>query len=200
LHGIYAIVNAEDGAVELARAALEGGIRILQYRAKGGVVETQARAIRQLARAAGALFLINDDWRAAQRLEADGAHLGPGDATFKTLPDIRREMSGRIVGFSCGTAAEAQAAQSAGVDYIGVGSVYATASKSDAGDPIGLEGLRTVASATSLPVAAIGGITAENLRDVRATGVAMAAVVSALSSANDPRAAAQQLVAVWNAP
>jgi len=190
-------VNAEGYPLGLTRAVLEGGVLIIQYRAKTGIIPAQAAALRELTRACDALFLINDDWRAVERFDADGVHLGPGDAGLKTLPEIRRALGDRIVGISCGTPAEARAAEAA--DYIGAGSVYATSSKNDAGDPIGLDGLREIAAATTLPVAAIGGITAENLRDVRATGVAMAAMISAFSSAADPRAAAAALVSTWNA-
>ncbi len=190
-------MNAEGDPLGLTRAILEGGVRIIQYRAKTGIVPAQAAAVRELTRACDALFLINDDWRAVERFDADGVHLGPDDAGFEALPKIRRALGDRIVGVSCGTPDEARAAQAA--DYIGAGSVFATRSKSDAGDPIGLDGLREIVAATRLPVAAIGGITAENLRDVPATGVAMAAMISAFSSAPDPRAAAAALVSIWNA-
>jgi thiamine-phosphate pyrophosphorylase len=190
-------VNAEGDPLGLVRAILEGGVRIIQYRAKTGIVPAQAAAMRELTRACDALFLINDDWRAVERFDADGVHLGPDDNGFDALPEIRRALGDRIIGVSCGTASEGRAARA--VDYIGAGSVYATSSKSDAGAPIGLDGLREIAAATSLPVAAIGGITAENLRDVRATGVAMAAMISALSSAADSRAAAAAMVSTWNA-
>jgi thiamine-phosphate pyrophosphorylase len=192
-------VNAEGDPVELARAILEGGVRIIQYRAKTGIVTEQAAALRALTRAFDALFLINDDWRAAETYDADGVHLGPDDGGFTALPEIRQTLGDRIIGVSCGTPGEARAAQTAGAGYIGAGSVYATGSKSDAGDPIGIGGLRDIAKATPLPVAAIGGITAENLREVRGTGVAMAAMISAFSSAADPRRAAELLAAIWNA-
>ncbi|MEO7202441.1 MAG: thiamine phosphate synthase, partial [Candidatus Tumulicola sp.] len=78
------------------------------------------------------------------------------------------------------------------------GAVFATASKDDAGAPIGLDGLRAVAAASTLPAAAIGGIGAANLAEVARTGVAMAAVISAVASAPDPAAAARELVAIWN--
>ena len=189
-------MNAESDPLGLTRAILEGGVRIIQYRAKIGIVPAQAAALRELTRACNALFLINDDWRAVETYDADGVHLGPDDG-LDMLPDIRRSLGGRIIGVSCGTPDEARAAQAA--DYIGVGSVYATSSKIDAGDPIGLDGLREIAAATALPVAAIGGISAENLRDVRETGVAMAAMISAFSSAADPRKAAAAFVGIWNA-
>ncbi len=104
-------------------------------------------------------------------------------------------MGDRLVGLSCGTPAEARTAGDA--DYLGVGSVYATASKADAGTPIGIAGLLAVARETTLPVAAIGGIDAANLHEVRSAGVAMAAVISAVAAAGDAAAAARTLVELW---
>ncbi|MBV8354870.1 MAG: thiamine phosphate synthase, partial [Candidatus Eremiobacteraeota bacterium] len=86
-----------------------------------------------------------------------------------------------------------------GADYIGVGSIYATSSKSDAGAPIGPQGVRAIVEAVSIPVAAVGGIRHEDLAEVRATGAAMAAVIRAISRAPDARAAAAALVAAWGA-
>ena len=197
MRGIYAILNEERDPVELARAILAGGVRIVQYRAKPGIVKEHASQLRALTRKHNALFIINDDWRAAQTFEADGVHLGPEDANFAELAAIREGLGDRLIGLSCGTVEEARAAQAAGADYMGVGSVFATGSKSDAGEPLGIEGLKRVAAATSLPVAAIGGIDLQNLSAVRATGVAMAAMISAFSAASDPAAAAAQLVRMW---
>jgi thiamine-phosphate pyrophosphorylase len=198
LQGIYAIVNAKTPKlVDFVSALLDGGIRIVQYRAKRGVAAQELRAVRELTRKRGALLIVNDDWQAAIDIGADGAHLGPEDAGRAQLPMIREYLHGRMLGLSCGTSEEARYAESLGADYIGVGSVFATASKPDAGEPIGLHGLAQIASATRLPVAAIGGINAQNIGAVRACGVAMAAVISALGSAPDPRVAATELVQQW---
>jgi thiamine-phosphate pyrophosphorylase len=197
LAGIYCIVNASHRCLEIAGAALSGGVRIVQYRAKGAFVVEQAQALRDVTRAHGALFIINDDWRAALDCDADGVHLGPDDAGFARVSEVRAAFGNRIVGLSCGTPDEAHAAHEAGADYIGVGAVYATASKEDAGEPIGIAGLQRVAAAAPLPVAAIGGITAQRLSEVRATGVAMAAVLAAISDAAHPQAAAEELARLW---
>lgn len=199
LTGIYAIVNEGDrDPVALTRAILDGGIRIVQYRAKSGIVPEHARAIRQLTQDSGALFLLNDAWERAAEFHADGVHVGPDDIALKQLQRIRQAVGGRLIGVSCGTPQEVRVAQLAGADYAGVGSVYATSSKSDAGPPIGVNGLRAVAAATSLPVAAIGGITLAHLDEIRASGVRMAAVISAISSAADAESASSALVRAWN--
>ncbi len=199
LHGIYAIVDdREDGAGTLVRAVLEGGARIVQYRAKRGIDFTRARNMLAAAREWGALFIVNDDWRAAETLDADGVHLGPGDARADEIAAIRAALPHRLIGVSCGTPKEARAAEEAGADYTGVGAVYATQSKADAGEPIGIAGLLRVAGATCVPVAAIGGIGFANLAEIRRAGVAMAAVISAIAASDDPRTATARLVAIWS--
>ena len=198
LHGIYAIVDdREDGAGTLVRAVLEGGARIVQYRAKRGIDFTRARNMLAAAREWGALFIVNDDWRAAETLDDDGVHLGPGDARADEIAAIRAALPHRLIGVSCGTPKEARAAEEAGADYAGVGAVYATQSKADAGEPIGIAGLLRVAGATCVPVAAIGGIGFANLAEIRRAGVAMAAVISAIAASDDPRTATARLVAIW---
>lgn len=200
LHGIYLIVNeGERNPVAIARDALRAGVRVVQYRAKHGIVAENLHALRDATRDAGALLIVNDDWRAAVDYDCDGVHLGPDDDGFIDIVPVRAAIGDRLIGLSCGTVAEAEAAQRLGADYIGVGSVYATTSKGDAGDPIGIAGLRRVAGAAALPVAAIGGIDAPRLAAVRETGVAMAAVISAIVQADVPFEAAQQLVQRWNA-
>lgn len=199
LNGIYAIVNEGPDTVGVASKILAGGVRIVQYRAKNGIVPENVRALRALTRASGALLILNDDWRAVAPFDADGAHVGPDDAALGELAPIRRELNGRLLGVSCGTSAEAADAERAGADYIGAGCVFPTQSKADAGDPIGIDGLLRVANATALPVAAIGGITLERIPQLRASGIEMAAVISALLLAGDPQAAAAGLVAAWNA-
>lgn len=200
LHGIYAIVNESPGAIDIARAALDAGIGIVQYRAKRGIVAQTLQALRAITRDARALLIVNDDVEAARAFGCDGVHLGPDDAGFYRVESVRAALPEHLIGLSCGTIEEARPARTAGADYLGVGSVYATPSKDDAGEPIGIEGLERIASIASLPVAAIGGITLENVGNVRRSGVAMAAVISAIANADDPRAAAAALVRAWETP
>lgn len=198
LRGIYAIINeGQRDPVRLTRAVLSGGVRIVQYRAKAGVVRAHALGIRDLCREAGALFIVNDDAAVAQELGADGVHAGPEDRAWREPRLVRGLIGDKLLGLSCASAEQAVYAQKLGADYLGVGSCFTTLSKPDAGTPIGLNGLREVAGATSLPVAAVGGITAENIAQVASCGVAMAAVVSALC-VDDPAAAARALTRLWN--
>jgi thiamine-phosphate pyrophosphorylase len=198
LHGIYAILNDEIQTLDLARAVLDAGVRIVQYRAKNGIRAECARALRELTRERDALLILNDDWRAAVAYDCDGVHLGPGDDGFTAVAPVRNIMQERLIGLSCGTAAEIRDAGGSDVDYLGIGPVFETSSKSDAGRPLGIDGLRSLASQTRLPVAAIGGITIARLDEIRHSGVAMAAVISAVT-ARQPRTAAEGLVSRWSA-
>jgi thiamine-phosphate pyrophosphorylase len=195
--GIYAIVDRAVSArpIETLEAVLRGGGRLIQYRAKAGVDRALVREMASRARAAGGRLVVNDDLEAA--LEADGWHAGQEDLAERDAAAIRRRLGGRIFGISCATVAEARAAEAVGADYVGVGPFAATASKGDAGPPIGAAGIRSVVSGTRLPVVAIGGIDAGNLAEVVAAGASMAAIISAIGFAPDPEAATAALVERW---
>jgi thiamine-phosphate diphosphorylase len=149
-----------------------------------------------MTRQAGALLLINDNVELALRIEADGVHLGPEDMTVE---DARCKTGrGLLIGASCGTIAEAMAASVAGADYIGVGPVFGTATKVDAGPAIGLQALAAIAAATPLPVAAIGGIDGAAIASVLRAGAVMACVVSAVAAAGDEAAMTQAVRTLLN--
>jgi thiamine-phosphate pyrophosphorylase len=197
--GIYALFDpaaAADGAAYLD-ALLRGGIRLVQVRAKSGIAVPELRALVARIRAAGGTAIVNDDVTLA--LEADGVHLGQEDLAGHDLHALRAQLGARAIGLSCGTPAEARAIPAGLVDYVGAGPIFATTSKGDAGAPIGVNGVRVVVEATSLPVAAIGGITLAALPRVRETGASMAAVISALAGAADPEATARAFVNAWGA-
>ena len=167
---LHAIV--ED--VETARVAADGGATVIQLRLKGAstdeIVE-RGRAFRELCEESGVTFVVNDDVDAAVELRADGVHLGRDDEGVELA--IQTQL---LLGRSASTADEALEAAKGGASYIGAGPVWATPSKSDADPPIGLDGLRAIADAVSIPVVAIGGIDASNARaciDAGATGVAV---------------------------
>ena len=195
LRDIYVIVNEDARAIELAQAVLAAGVRILQYRAKTGLSGDRLRALRALTRERDALLILNDDWHAAVEFDCDGVHLGPDDAGFESVASVRAMLLERLIGLSSGTIAEAKAAGDA--DYLGVGSIFATGSKNDAGEPIGLDGLQAIAACTRLPIAAVGGLTAARLPEVRRSGAAMAAVISAVAGAPAPRRAVRELIEAW---
>ncbi len=202
LRGLYVVTDQQlgGGHLAIARAALAGGASIIQLRDKTTAPRpllAAAHEIRRLTREAGALFVINDRLDLALLCEADGVHLGPDDWP---LPEARRVLGeSKLLGASCGTPAEAILAQKQGAHYIGAGAVFATATKSDAGAAIGIAALAQIVAATSLPVAAIGGINAQNIASTRVAGAKMACVVSAVAGAGDEAAmtrATRELVEV----
>lgn len=197
LEGIYAVVNESSRAQEIAEAVLRAGVRFFQYRAKSGINVRQLHALLELVHAADGLLVLDDDWRAARDHGCDGVHLGPADDGFADLSPVRAAFENGVIGLSCGSEAEMRHAQRSGADYAGVGPVFATTTKCDAGEPIGVAGLRRIAGAAPLKVAAIGGISPENVAGVKASGVAMACAIGAFEAA-DPFATARALVKAWN--
>jgi thiamine-phosphate pyrophosphorylase len=198
--GIYALIDPAAHAEPMAYldALLRGGIRLVQVRAKRGIALELFRATVARIRAAGGTAIANDDIELA--LESDGVHLGQEDLAEHDLRRLRERLGPRAIGLSCGTPAEARAVPASLVDYLGAGPIFATASKDDAGGPIGVNGVRVVVDATALPVAAIGGISLASLPRVRETGATMAAVISAFAAAPDPEAAARGFVQAWTRP
>jgi thiamine-phosphate pyrophosphorylase len=179
------------GHLEVAAAALEGGASAIQLRAPELGDDALLATARELAgwcRRAGALFVVNDRVDVAAAVGA-GAHVGQGDDPSSA----RARLGGDVaLGISVSTPREAAAAERAGADYLGV-TVWATPTKPEA-EPMGLEGLRAVVGAVSLPVVAVGGVDAANAPAVLEAGAAGVAVVSAVGAASDPVAATRELV------
>jgi len=185
----------------VVREALAGGAPTIQLRLKSASARElleAAQTLMPIVRSAGALFIVNDRLDVALAAGADGVHLGPDDLPVK---DVRRVADARsgvadtfIVGYSTDTTDEAARAEAEGADYLGVGAVYETANKSDAGDVIGLKGLRRVVKAVSIPVVAIGGITPERAPAVAKTGACGSATIGAVMSAAEPAEAVRELL------
>jgi thiamine-phosphate pyrophosphorylase len=171
-------------------------VRLFQIRAKTGISHGLLAGIISRVHARAGRVVVNDDVTLGAL--ADGVHLGQEDAAQHDLRALRSAFGQRIIGLSCGTPADARTAQAGLIDYVGAGPIFATASKDDAGGPIGVNGVRAIVDATSLPVAAIGGIDLERLRRVRETGAAMAAVISGLAVPGDTEAVARAYVDAWN--
>lgn len=189
-------MSAGRGHLDVARAALAGGADALQLRDKeagGGELFRLAVEMRELVEESGTgcLFLVNDRVDVALASRADGVHLGqedlPAGAARKLLGP------GPVLGISAETVEQAVRAVEEGADYLGVGPVFSTPSKPDAGEPIGLEGLRSVRRAVDLPLVAVGGINEENLETVLEAGADGIAVISAVASARDMESAVRRL-------
>ena len=180
--------------VEVIEAAARGGVTLVQLREKSmadaAMVEL-AREIKECLHPFDIPLIINDRIEVAQAVGADGVHLGADDAGAAQARAALGPES--IIGVSAGTTDEAALVDPAVADYTGVGSVYPTATKADAGPPIGIHGLSALKERIPLPVVAIGGIGAGQAEAVMASGVAGIAVVSAICGARDPEAAAREL-------
>jgi thiamine-phosphate pyrophosphorylase len=172
--------------LETARIAVEGGATVVQWRLKDvprvDVVE-RGRATRSLCARHGIPFVVNDDVEAALMLGADGVHLGRMDEGAEAARE-----HGLMLGLSAATVEEAQSADGR-ADYIGAGPVWATPSKPDADQPIGLEGVREICLAVSTPVVAVGGIDALNAGDCIRAGAAGVAVIRSARDAVELRRA-----------
>jgi thiamine-phosphate pyrophosphorylase len=180
----------------VVRAALRGGAPAIQLRMKDAPAREMAEVARALAaetRAAGALLFVNDRVDVALAAGADGAHVGQDDLPAAAARRIA--PPGFLVGVSAETAELALRAQAEGADYVGVGPVYATGSKADAGDAVGVERIAQVAAAVRIPVVGIGGITIANAPAVLRAGAAGVAVISAVMRTENPEAAVCALLA-----
>lgn len=198
---LYVITDREIGRglshADQARLAVAGGADVVQLRDKvmsPAALLQEARAVRAVTTASGALFIVNDSLDVALAAGADGVHLGQDD-----LPVAEARAAappGFIVGVSVGDVAEAKTAAAGGADYVALSPTFSTASKADAGPGHGLAALRAVRSAVSVPLLAIGGIGPDNVADVIAAGADGVAVISAVVGQEDVTGAARQLKAL----
>jgi len=186
LRGLYVItdgISANDH-LNMANAACEGGAGVVQLRAKDLPLRDALQAalqIRRITITAKVLFIVNDRIDLAMASKADGVHLGDDDIPANIARQVMRRHA--VIGISASTTELANQALANGASYLGTGAVFATSTKTDAGEPIGLEQLRKITEHTPLPVAAIGGIDSTNIQSVIDHGAQMACVISAISKA-----------------
>lgn len=173
--------------------ALTGGATFIQLREKGleeAAFLEEARAIKELCAGYRTPFVINDNVDIALAVDADGVHVGQGDMAAR---NIRRKLgSDKIIGVSAQTVDQALLAERQGADYLGVGAVFSTSTKVDA-EEVHLDTLMSICESVSIPVVAIGGISLENVQKLQGSGIAGAAVVSAIFAAQDIERAAAKL-------
>jgi len=198
--GLYLITdhNRDGRLPERVAAALQGGARVVQYRDKDLPFEAKIAAARDLAelcRSAGASFIVNDSPEVARQSGADGVHLGQNDGS---VAEARRLLGPEaVIGVSTRTVEQALKAASQGADYIGVGSIYPTGSKSDT-QLVGLETLRKVRLAVTIPVVAIGGIDRDRAAEAIEAGADSVAVISAVMNDPAPALAAREIALLFN--
>lgn len=194
LRGLYAVTPDDRLLARLSalvQAALEGGARLVQYRnkqASAPLRRAQAAELLRVCRAYGGKLIINDDVWLAVEIGADGAHIGLGDVPGNDLVTAREALGPkRVLGVSCyDDLGRVEAAAKAGADYVGIGSVFPSATKPGA-VRAPLELLAEARRRFDLPVAAIGGINLGNAPSVIQAGADMLAVVSDLFNAMDIR-------------
>ncbi|MDO8683734.1 MAG: thiamine phosphate synthase [Armatimonadota bacterium] len=189
---IYGI-TADDysrgrGNVETVRLMIAAGIKVIQYRdndKSARQMYEECLAIRELTRSNGVTFIVNDHVDLAVAVEADGVHIGQDDLP----PEKARQLAGdeMIIGLSTHSPSQAQAAMGLAdvIDYIGVGPIFATNTKKDVCEPVGLEYLDYVVKNISLPFVAIGGIKEHNIGLVRAGGAGIISLVTEIVGAPD---------------
>ncbi len=179
---------------EIVRQAVEGGVTMVQLREKN--IDTRdfidlARSLKKLLAPLGVPLVINDRVDVALAADVDGVHIGQSDMSYE---DARRLLGpDKIIGLSVENMEQVLDANALDVDYIGISPVFSTATKTDTAAPFGLEGLAKAVELSAHPTVAIGGMNAGTAADVFAAGADGIAVVSAIVSAEDPRAAAEGL-------
>lgn len=179
---------------DVVEQSILGGVTMVQLREKDLAHDAfleEARRIGQICRRHGVPFLIDDDVELAAAVGADGVHVGQHDmeagiARAKVGPDM-------LLGVSAQTVEQALRAQAAGADYLGVGAVFPTGTKTDA-EAVSYDTLKAICEAVDIPVVAIGGIGPDNVAKLAGSGICGVAVVSALYAQKDPCAAARTLL------
>lgn len=181
------------GIADVVRSAIAGGVTCVQLREKSlgrAAFMAEALVLKKICQVRGVPLIVNDDIEVARRAGADGVHLGQSDASVAKARD--RLGAEAIIGLSVENLQQAQEAASLDVDYIAASPVFATPTKTDTAEPLGLIGLRAIRQTTDKPLVAIGGIHIGNAREVLEAGADGLAVVSALVAASDPCQTARQ--------
>ena len=180
--------------ISVCEDVLANGATFLQIREKdldAACFEAEAANLKALCARYSVPYVVNDSVEIALAIDADGVHVGQSDIRGR---DIRKLIGpDKILGISAGTVEEAQAAETAGADYIGVGAVFGTSTKKNARN-LTVQKLREITDAVSIPVVAIGGINGQNLMGLKDSGVDGVAVVSAIFAADNPGRATRELL------
>jgi len=192
---LYLLVSDREGL----RAAIEGGVDLVQFRYKGDsedMMRIKLQEVLDICREAGVPLIINDRPGLAARFGADGVHLGQGDmAVAKARGFVGPDG---VIGVSVHSVEEAVRAEAEGADYVAVGPVFATGSKVVDIEPVGTHLVEQVIAHVTVPVVAIGGITAENVERVAMTGCTRVAVIGGILGGGDPRENAQAMRAAMD--
>lgn len=182
--------------IDCVREALEGGVTLVQYRAKtasSAEMYAEALQLKELCDSFNVPLIINDRLDIAMAVGAAGVHLGQDDLPCAAARRILGEDY--LIGVSAHNPEEARAALLCGADYLGCGAVFGTATKADV-QKLGTDGLAAICREKGLPVVGIGGVTADNYREVRAAGADGAAIVSGILAQPDIRTTVEAIAGV----
>ncbi|MDN4523815.1 thiamine phosphate synthase [Fictibacillus fluitans] len=195
---IMGSTNCSTDAEEVLEKALKGGATLFQFREKGtGCLEGGSRtelamALQKVCRRYNVPFIINDDIQLMKHLDADGLHVGQEDGD---LAEIRKAIPGKLLGVSVHNLKEARHALEVGADYLGVGPIYPTGTKTDTRPVMGYSVIRELReNGIDAPIVGIGGISASNASGVTQAGADGVAVITAISSHQEPDEAAYELL------
>lgn len=200
--GLYFITDSRltrKNVIADVKAAVKGGVKIVQYREKEASAQkmiNEAREIKELCKKNNVLFLVNDRLDIALAVDADGVHLGHEDAPYQ----YSRRLLGKnkIIGLSAHSFKDALKNQKLGADYTGIGPIYCTTTKKDAKAPIGLEPIKQLKARLKIPFVAIGGINEANIDDVLEAGAKNIAMISGIVAKEDVEKAVRNLVGKIN--
>lgn len=195
-----AALCARAGLLETVAAALRGGVSAVQLRdkqASDAALIEQGKALKALLRGTHVPLIVNDRLKVAVAIGADGLHLGQSDGD---VAEARAALGAEaILGLSVQSREQLKAPELSLVDYLGVGPVFATATKPDHSSPLGFDGLAAICAESPVPVVAIGGLSAEHAASIWSAGGAGMALVSAICTASDPELATREIAEAWRA-
>jgi thiamine-phosphate pyrophosphorylase len=183
---------------DAVRRAIQGGVTLVQLREKN--ISSReffelAVNLKKVVNSFNVPLIINDRLDIALAADADGLHIGQEDLPIESA---RRLLNGKILGYSVENVKQSVYGEQNGADYLGAGTVFATSSKEDACEPIGLDTLKEIKQAVSIPVVGIGGINESNIGAVKKTGIDGISVISAILGKKDIKNAAEKLSQAWN--
>lgn len=193
--GLYFIIDGmyTQDFEKYTQIAIRNKVALIQYRDKDADIRTMignAQKMQKLASNSSTQFVVNDVLEVALLSNADGIHVGQSDESYL---NVRTQMPEKIIGISTMTLEESIEAEELGADYLGVGPIFATQTKTDTPPPIGLVKLKEIVDKITIPIVAIGGINTQNLREVLDTGVHGVAIISAILTAPDPENEIQKI-------
>lgn len=190
LAGLYVILDPsvcpDRPLLDVLKASATAGATIFQYRNKTASMKasyTEALPLRKAAHELGVLFIVNDRCDLALAVDADGVHLGQGDLPLHLARKIMG--SAKLIGISTHKPEHVMSATAGGPNYLGFGPIFLPGSKADHDPVVGIEGLKSIRRLTTLPLFAIGGITADRADEVVRAGADGVAVISAILKAPD---------------